>query len=405
MFNFCDKLIENEQNLCSPGASVIDPAFIYHEFLRRGTEFFTGVPDSLLKSFCAYIIDHTHKNRHIIAVNEGAAVALASGYHLVTGKTALVYMQNSGIGNAVNPLLSLADPEVYRIPMILVIGWRGEPGVHDEPQHVKQGKVTGALLEAMGIPHVVLASTGDEAKKQIDGCYRYIAGTGAPYAFVVKKDTFTPYTAKSTAEAAVPEPALTREDAIDEIIRASGGEEFFFSTTGMASRELYELREKHGLSRRRDFLTLGSMGHASSLALAAALQKPELYITCLDGDGAALMHLGAMAAIGERKPPNLRHIILNNGAHDSVGGQPTIAPAVDFPAIAKACGYTRVGTARSREEIRAALAGRRGPEFLEVLVRKGARKDLGRPGASPEENKAALMAALGSGAPTREDGR
>jgi phosphonopyruvate decarboxylase len=379
---------------------MIEPSFFYNTLSRYGTDFFTGVPDSLLKSFCFYVADHTGTDRHSIAVNEGAAVAFASGYHLATGKVPLVYMQNSGIGNAVNPLLSLADSEVYRIPMILMIGWRGEPGVHDEPQHVKQGKVTLALLEAMGIPCVILAVEEAEASRQIENCYAAVHGSSAPYAFVVRKDTFAPYPLETGAvvreSSAVLE--LSREEAIDEIIRSSEAGAFFFSTTGMASRELYELREKYGQGHERDFLTVGSMGHASSLALAAALQKPGALFTCLDGDGAVLMHLGALAAIGERKPNNLRHIVLNNGAHDSVGGQPTIALRIDLPAIARACGYRGVYTVKTRAELSRVLGEKgEGPVFIEVVVRKGARKDLGRPKTSPEENKQALTALLRGG--------
>ncbi|MDR1909182.1 MAG: phosphonopyruvate decarboxylase, partial [Spirochaetaceae bacterium] len=290
----------------------------------------------------------------------------------------------------VNPLLSLAGAEVYRIPMILLIGWRGEPGVHDEPQHITQGRVTPALLEAMEIPCVIL-DAGEGFAAQLRDCSGWLAENGAPYAFLVRKDTFGPYTGLPGEE---PPLELSREEAIGIIAGASGEGEFFFSTTGMASRELYELRERLGQGHGRDFLTVGSMGHASSLALAAALRRPGALITCLDGDGAALMHLGALAAIGERKPRNLRHILLNNGAHDSVGGQPTIARAIDLPGIARACGYPRVYSVRDGAALKEALSGRGGPVFIEVMVRRGARQDLGRPRSSPEENKRALMAAL-----------
>jgi phosphonopyruvate decarboxylase len=390
---------------------MIEPGFFFDELSRRGTDFFTGVPDSLLKSFCAYLADYAGA-RYGIAVNEGAAVALAAGYHLATGGVPLVYMQNSGLGNAANPLLSLTDPDVYRIPLILLIGWRGEPGVHDEPQHVKQGKVTGALLEAMGIPHAVLAADASAVSRQLDVCYRHLREQGAPYAFVVRKDTFSPYISKNILKNDDDDtPALSREAAIAVIVRVSGAAGVFVATTGMASRELYELREKlfpaGEADHSRDFLTVGSMGHASSIALALALHRPGARITCLDGDGAALMHLGALAAIGEKKPRNLRHIVLNNGAHDSVGGQPTIARSIDLPAVARACGYARVYSVRTAAELERALevsgapeasgAGAReraGPVFIEVLVRKGARSDLGRPKSSPEENQAAFMNAL-----------
>lgn len=372
---------------------MIEPAFFYDALVRYGTDFFTGIPDSLLKSFCAYITDHAGERRHIIPANEGAAVALACGYHLATGKIPLVYMQNSGIGNAVNPLLSLADPEVYRIPLLLLIGWRGEPGIPDEPQHLKQGKVTGALLEAMGIPAVILGDTEAAVHQQLASVYQEMAHTQAPYALVVRKDTFAPY-ALSKTEAS--QGGMSREEAIEAILNSSGPETLFFSTTGMASRELYEVRDRFHLGHERDFLTLGSMGHASQIALAVALHRPNRLVTCLDGDGAALMHLGALAIIGTQKQlRNFRHILLNNGAHDSVGGQPTVALEIDLPGIARACGYKAVYSAATREELGALVAAKQeGPTFIEVRVRKGARKDLGRPRSSPEENKEAFMAGL-----------
>ncbi|MDR2446161.1 MAG: phosphonopyruvate decarboxylase [Treponema sp.] len=373
---------------------MVDPRFFYEALASRGTDFFTGVPDSLLKDFCAYITDHTDDERHIIAANEGAAVALAAGYHLATKKTPLVYMQNSGIGNAVNPLLSLADPDVYRIPLALVIGWRGQPGVHDEPQHVKQGKVTDKLLDAMGIPYVIMADTESALGKQIEVCYERIAETSGQFAFVVPKGVFAPYSPQKRRDI---EAEMTREEAIEEIVAASGKDDIFVSTTGMASRELYEIRDKRREGHERDFLTVGSMGHASSMALSIALQKPELNVTCLDGDGALLMHMGVLAAIGARKPRNLRHIALNNAAHDSVGGQPTIAADIDLPVVARACGYEHARRVSAKTELREALARKNmdAPSFIEVRIKKGARNDLGRPKTSPIENKTAFMRHIG----------
>jgi phosphonopyruvate decarboxylase len=370
---------------------MINPGFFCNLLAAHGTDFFTGVPDSLLKSFCAWITDHTEKN-HIIAANEGAALALASGYHLATGKIPLVYMQNSGIGNAVNPLLSLADGDVYRIPMILLVGWRGEPGVKDEPQHLKQGKVTCALFEAMGIPYLILSVNEDEVRGQIEKCYAYIKENNTPFALIVRKDTFASYSPETAPEAVASSGTeMSREETIEKIILSSLPGEVFIATTGMASRELYELREKNNMGHERDFLTVGSMGHASSLALALAEQKPDLPVTCIDGDGAALMHLGSMATIGVRKPANLRHIVLNNGAHDSVGGQPTIARSIDLSGIARCAGYAKVFSVKTREELRSALGETTRPLFIEVLVRKGNRKDLGRPRSSPQENKEKFM--------------
>jgi phosphonopyruvate decarboxylase len=370
---------------------LIEAAYFYNKLVEAGVGFFSGVPDSLLKDFCAYITDNAEKQNHIIAVNEGAAVALACGYHLATNKLSLVYMQNSGIGNAVNPLLSLADNEVYRIPLLLVIGWRGEPGVHDEPQHIKQGKVTCSLLESTGIPYAVLEKNEDGANSQLESCFKTIAGTSSPYALVIRKDTFAPYALQKKEEH---NAVMTREEAIEEITANRGG--IIVSTTGMISRELYELREKTGAGHERDFLTVGSMGHASSIALSIALQKPELPVTCLDGDGAALMHMGSFAAIGTQKPRNFCHIVLNNGSHDSVGGQPTIAPFIDIPAVARACGYIHIYQAKTKEELKKILAEKHEMlTFIEVKVKKGARKDLGRPKSTPVENKEAFMKFIG----------
>jgi phosphonopyruvate decarboxylase len=394
---------------------MLEPSFFYNELTRRGTDFFAGVPDSLLKNLCAYITGNAEPDKHITAVNEGAAVALAGGWHLATGKIPCVYMQNSGLGNAANPLLSFADGDVYRIPLVLLVGWRGEPGVHDEPQHKKQGKVTRELLDVMGIPNVVLAKENGAAQKQIDECYAWIEKQGTAFAFVIQKDTFAPYKAQAEGET---DFELTREGAIEKIMLARK-DGIFVSTTGMASRELYELREKYGMGHGHDFLTVGSMGHASQIALGivagtAGGAKPEVPIVILDGDGAVLMHTGSLAAlgaaigtaasgattrsaaaIGVKKARNITHIVLNNYAHDSVGGQPTIAPFIDFCAIARACGYKNIFQARNDSELEAALGAKKdGLTFIEVIVRKGARADLGRPKQSPEENKKAFMKTL-----------
>jgi phosphonopyruvate decarboxylase len=367
----------------------------YNLLASGGVRFFTGVPDSLLKSFCAYITDHVDSGYHVIAVNEGAALALASGFHLATGELPLVYMQNSGIGNAVNPLLSLADADVFRIPMILVIGWRGEPsGAHDEPQHIKQGKATLPLLEAMDIPYTVVSEHEAECRSQLDVCLCSVKEKNTPHALVIRSGVFAPYALQKKQP---DQGELSREEAIAITLEASAPREIYFATTGMASRELYEIRERLGQGHEQDFLTVGSMGHASQIALGVALQKPDLPITVFDGDGALLMHMGALAAIGAAGPANFRHILLNNGAHDSVGGQPTLGLRIDIPAIVRACGYKEAKTVTNAAELRAALAegptaGKKaGPAFLEIRVRRGARNDLGRPRSGPEENKRLLM--------------
>ncbi|MBR0032044.1 MAG: phosphonopyruvate decarboxylase [Treponema sp.] len=375
---------------------MIKPSTFYDLLLKNGTDFFAGVPDSLLKNFCAYITDNAPAEKHIISANEGCATALASGYHFATGKIPLIYMQNSGEGNAVNPLLSLADPDVYSVPMVVVIGWRGEPGVHDEPQHVKQGKVTLALLDAMQIPYEVLSDKEAELSVQLEKAYSYIKKNSAPFALVIRKGTFDDYTLKNNEKV---EAEMKREEAIERIMLSASNKTAFVSTTGMASRELYELREKHGFGHEKDFLTVGSMGHASQIALSIAMQKTDRPIFCIDGDGATIMQMGGLATIGTRKPKNLVHFVMNNGAHDSVGGQPTVGLKIDIPGIAQACGYEKIYSVATAQELDSALAeikssfenGTNTLTFVEVKVSKGARKDLGRPKSTPQENKHALM--------------
>jgi len=348
-----------------------------------GVDFFCGVPDSLLKNFCAYITDQCGE-KHVITANEGGAVALASGHYLATGKPALVYMQNSGQGNAVNPLASLADPDVYSIPMLLLVGWRGEPGVHDEPQHVKQGKITVSLFETMGIPTYVLA---DDWTSQVSAACKQAMDEKRPVALIVRKGLFADYKLQNKK----PDIAdLPREKAIEQLLETLPPDAVIVSTTGMISRELYETRERRGEGHGRDFLTVGSMGHASQIALGIAMAQPKRPVICLDGDGASIMQLGNMAIVGQSGCANLTHIVLNNAAHDSVGGQPTVGGAIDLPAIASACGYEVVekvgGESRSTKDR---------PLFVEIKVAKGARKDLGRPKEPPQVNKALFMETLG----------
>ena len=370
---------------------MIRPQFFYELLKENGTGFFTGVPDSLLKSFCAYLTDTAGSKNHIIAANEGCAVGLAAGHYFATGRVPLVYMQNSGLGNTVNPLLSLADREVYSVPLLLVIGWRGEPNVHDEPQHVKQGTVTCALLDAMEIPYCILSDEEAEAKVQLEKAYSHIKASSSPYAVVVRKGIFDSY--KLETNEAVP-AEMSREEAIEKIILNAPSNACFVSTTGMASRELYELRDKHGQGHAKDFLTVGSMGHASQIALGIALTKEDKTVFCIDGDGAAIMHLGGLTAIGSQRPKNMVHIVLNNGAHDSVGGQPTVGRKINLCAVAQACGYDKVVSVKTLEELQSRLkelCTNSGSVFIEVLVSKGARADLGRPKSSPIENKRAFM--------------
>ena len=364
---------------------MIHPSIFFHCLKEKGIDFFAGVPDSLLKHFCTFIRQNVPESSNIITQNEGGAVALAAGHYLATGHIPLVYMQNSGIGNAVNPLLSLADPEVYSLPMLLLIGYRGEPGVHDEPQHKKQGMVTPALLEAMRYPCLILSSEPDEILRQTKEAIRIAREQKTPVALIVRKGMFE----EIPSLRAVSDLGMTREEALEEISKLPG---VLVSTTGFTSRELFEIRERRQEGHERDFLTVGSMGHSSMIALGIALAHPELPVTCIDGDGAFLMHLGAIAILGRRKPGSFTHIVINNGVHDSVGGQPTDIGALNLVELASAAGYGKIDSVSTREELHRILS-EKSPDFhfIEVKVRPGARKDLGRPTTTPRENRDALM--------------
>lgn len=374
---------------------MLNPETIFELIRAQGVRFFAGVPDSLLKDFCAYVTDHAADEDHVITANEGNAVALAAGHFLGTGNPALVYMQNSGIGNAVNPLLSLADPEVYSIPMLLLIGWRGEPGVKDEPQHVKQGRVMTAMLDAMEIPWFVLdAQTAAPASVIGEAC-AVMREKMAPVALLVRKGVFEKY--KLQKETATNYP-LNREGAVKCIVDLLGEQDAVVSTTGMTSRELYEYRAARGDGHGSDFLTVGAMGHTASIAMGLARVRPERQVICLDGDGSVIMHMGALAVIGQSALSNFVHVVINNGAHDSVGGQPTAGFEINFVKIAESCGYERALSVSKPEEVRKAfaeLAGGHGPALLEIRVNKGARADLGRPKTTPVENRDAFMGRLG----------
>ena len=369
---------------------MIQPKAFIDALAQGGVDFFAGVPDSLLKNLCAYITDNVSREKNIIAANEGNAVGLAAGYHLATGKVGCVYMQNSGEGNIVNPLLSLVDEDVYHIPILLVIGWRGEPGVHDEPQHKKQGKVTLSLLETMDVPYAVLDENWEQ---QVEQALTQIRERNGVYALIVRKGTFEDYALQKQTLSSLP---LSREEAIKIVVDKLRKDDIVVSTTGMISRELFEYREALGQGHEADFLTVGSMGHASQIALGIALQKQNRRVIVFDGDGALLMHMGGMAIIGDYCPKNLVHIVFNNGAHDSVGGQPTVGQKIDIEAIAKAVGYTDVVSVDSMSALMCAMnhvncAVIGGTSLINVNVRKGNRKDLGRPITTPIQNKEAFM--------------
>ena len=439
---------------------MIRPEFFIDTLGSYGIDFFAGVPDSLLKNFCAVLSARLDSRHNIIAANEGGAVGLAAGHYLATGRPACVYMQNSGEGNAVNPLASLMDGDVYGLPALLVIGWRGEPGVKDEPQHAKQGKITLSLLDCLGIPYSVLSDDESVASAQIADALAVI-NAGGVYALVVRKGTFSAPEAVPAAEpsaadqpsAAADVPELSRESAIQAVAAALGPQDIVVSTTGMISRELFEYRASAGMGHGHDFLTVGSMGHASQIALGIALERPDRRVCCFDGDGAVLMHMGSMAIVGQSGASNYVHIVFNNGAHDSVGGQPTVGLAVDLCAVARAVGYRSAVRVSTAAELRSALPGLlsgasagsgagsvagpstggtagsvagpgagsaaasagssagsegsaaasagssadpsacsvAGPAFLEIVVRKGNRPDLGRPTTTPVQNRDAFM--------------
>ena len=373
---------------------MIRPEFFIEALREKGIDCFAGVPDSLLKNICAYITDHFDAAHNIIAANEGAAVGLAAGHYLATGQPACVYMQNSGEGNIINPLASLTDQEVYNIPVLLLIGWRGRPGVHDEPQHVKQGKVTTGLLNVMGVNYEVLSKEEDKAAKQIEKAAKALANKEV-FALVIEKDTFEDYKLQNVE---VNDLTMSREEAIQTVAAALGEKDCIVSTTGMISRELFEYRAAMNQGHERDFLTVGSMGHASQIALGIALAQPARRVWCFDGDGAAIMHMGSMAIVANKAPKNYVHVVFNNGAHDSVGGQPTVGLKIDLPAVAKAVGYKATISVDSKDALEKQLSILNSqlsiidyPIFLEICVRKGNRKDLGRPTTTPIQNKEALM--------------
>lgn len=370
---------------------MINVADLYNLLTENNINCFCGVPDSLLKDFCAYITDNTDNKHHTITANEGNAIGLAAGHYLATGNPALVYMQNSGIGNCVNPLLSLTDEEVYNIPLMMFIGWRGEPDKKDEPQHIKQGKVTDKLLEAMGIKYSIMPDNFEEAKSLINEAFQYMKDTNCPYAFIIRKGTFEKYALKNKK---VSPYELKREDAIETAIKYLTAKDIIVSTTGHISREVYETRNRLGQSHKQDFLTVGSMGHSSSIALGIALEKPDRNIYCFDGDGAFLMHQGTVTVNATKELTNFKHIVFNNEAHDSVGSQPTAMYKEDLSKVALDCGYKKSYSVSSLDDLQRIL-----PTFindnctslLEIKVKCGAREDLGRPKEKPQENKKIFM--------------
>ncbi|MCF2909717.1 phosphonopyruvate decarboxylase [Pseudoalteromonas sp. DL2-H2.2] len=365
----------------------------HHLLAKHDVDFFTGVPDSLLSTFSQYLESVPGKHKHIIAANEGNAVGLAIGHHLATSKIPMVYMQNSGLGNAYNPLISLADPEVYSIPMVLLVGWRGQPGVKDEPQHKKQGLITKATLEAMDIPYVQLSPGTQNVEQKLETLFDKINQKPQPVAILVEKGTFINDLPTTITIEPEKENPFTREKAIKTLLDNLPEHTKIVSTTGMASRELYELREQSLQSHSHDFLSIGGMGHASQIALGLAISN-DAQVLCIDGDGSALMHMGSFALNGQSQLSNFKHVILNNGCHDSVGGQATVGLAVELTQIARACGYVFATKVSSEAELISQLSAfwsHSSPALLEIVISRGHRANLGRPTQHPIESKLAFM--------------
>ncbi len=369
----------------------ISPLAFYRLLVDSNITFFTGVPDSLLNEFGACIDDNTSEARHIIAANEGNAIAIAAGYNLGTGELPLVYMQNSGFGNAVNPLLSLCDPEVYSIPMIVMIGWRGEPGLQDAVQHVKDGRIQLDLLKVMEIPYEIISKDEHDFKGKVHKGIEMASKGNRPFVLLIKKGTFDQYRKKS---ARTNGSLMLREEALDTVLNRLGSDSVVVSTTGKTSREVFEIRERNRDPHFRDFLTVGSMGHCSSIALGIAITNQERKVICIDGDGALIMHMGGLATIGKVKPKNIKHILINNKVHESVGGQETAAKFIDIPGLVKSNGYKNVYSVQSKEQLVAMFdkfIQSEGPSFLEINVKPGSREDIGRPTIQLKDYKEEFM--------------
>ena len=344
---------------------------VFEALAANGVTYYTGVPDSYLNGFCNYAL-RRFPERTVIAANEGNAVGIACGHYIATGGLPLVYMQNSGIGNAVNPLVSLAEERVYAIPMILLIGWRGQGNTEpNHPQHMLQGEITPGLCEIMNIPYTVLEDDDAAFAETIRRAADYCKTTRRSYALIAPKGVMAGEKENNKDEVY----PMSREEAIEVIMDHMPADTVYSATTGRATRELYWLRDRRGESRKYDFLNVGSMGHASSVALGVAMAKPERNVVVLDGDCACMMHMGALTMVSKYDVPNFLHVVRNNGAHESVGGQPSAGHKVDFTAVAAACGYRTVGKAvTTKEELIAAIAELRGcgqAGFIDCRIHKG----------------------------------
>lgn len=362
------------------------PEVFFSALKKSGVKFFTGVPDSLLKDFC-FLLDKKDHSEHIVAANEGTALSLAIGHYLGSRSTPAVYFQNSGLGNALNPLISLADKNVYQIPILLIIGWRGEPGSVDEPQHQAQGSITLPLLDVCGIPYIRLAS-GTSDNEIIAFVEQSSTADSGPFAIVVSKDGLSvknEMTSSNEISSSQIDTVLTRASAVKAITQGINNKDIIVSTTGKLSRELLAIRES-GVGAHADFLCVGGMGHASSISAGLAISTPSRRIFCLDGDGALQMHLGSAATIGEVSPKNLFHFVFNNGTHDSVGGQSVTAPSINYQTLFRSFGYRHRFKAINTSELEKLLLfcnQNDGPIFVEIKIMSGESDNLPRPIDSP----------------------
>ncbi|MEO6613209.1 MAG: phosphonopyruvate decarboxylase [Chitinophagaceae bacterium] len=373
---------------------MIVPERLYDLLKELEIDLYTGVPDSLLKHFLKYLQDNCSPEEHIITANEGLAIALASGYHFRTGKTALVYLQNSGLGNIINPLTSLADKEMYAVPMLLLIGWRGRPGLNDEPQHAKMGRITTGLLDTLEVPYYILDAEEGYSFNKITEALALATREQKPVALLVPEDIFEIYEGIEEAD----RHSMEREEVIREIILHLSGNETVVCTTGKSGREFYEQNIGLGNKIKKYLLSVGAMGHASHIALGLKIASGDKVVV-LDGDGALLMQMGALPTIAHHVKANFIHIVINNGSHESVGGQPTEGFFADCSGIAKAAGYRSVVSIRNHPELKEWLEkglGSTEMQFVEIKVNRHGRSDLDRPAGSPKDWKKDFMNALRS---------
>ncbi|MCR5573679.1 MAG: phosphonopyruvate decarboxylase [Bacteroidaceae bacterium] len=370
---------------------MVNQQTLFQQLDKLGVKFFTGVPDSLLNDFCLYLVNNIPDGQHVMAANEGNAIAIAAGNYMATGNIPVVYMQNSGIGNATNPLLSLTHNYVYSIPMILVIGWRGDPAINDHAQHQKQGELTPVLMKDMDIPYEIL----DADETVVDKLAWALAKTkeiSSPVALIAKKAILSQKDKKQTY---ADSKLMNREEAVAAVVDVLGEDAIYLGTTGRATREVHEQLKAHGVGEGHEWLNVGSMGHVSSVGLGLALAKPDKIIVVFDGDAAAVMHMGAMATNCRYKAGNMIHIVLNNGVNESVGGQPSAGYVINLTAVAEACGYRTMGhVVEAKEELQRVVRENQSDEmplFIDVHVRQGIRSDMPKLNIDHKAQKEALM--------------